>query len=312
MSTPSNDIATVLELLADGLEASAVQLTALSSMDADDSAAVRAAWGSLPAATRERVMSRACDLAEDDPALDFVPLARSAMGDASPMVRRRAAETLWETDDRRVAADLIGLLESDPDEAVRGAAADSLMNFVLLYELGQFHAGQGRDVVAALRHRVEDPDESIDVRARALESLGSRSEPWVDSLITNAYYHDDRRMQLAAVHGMGASADDKWLEYIYEVIGAEDPELRFEAVTAAGSIGAEEATDSVALLLQDEDTEVALAAVRALGEISGPRAIEYLQALRGEAPEGFGDEIEAALEEAVFGMQGRADEDELD
>jgi HEAT repeat protein len=304
-----SDLATLLETLAGGGQETAIQLTALSALSRDEVPVVEEAWRRLPAGTRERVISRAGELAEDDVHLDFVALARIALADSEPAVRRRGAEALWETDHRGVAGDLVKLLRDDPDESVRAAAADSLMHFVLLYELGEFNPAEGRRLVDALRASAENVGESIDVRARAIETLGACSEPWVDSLITTAYYHDDRRMRLASVHAMGASAEEKWLEYVYEALQSDDPEFRFEGANAAGVIGAEEATDAVAALLEDEDSEVALAAVHALGEISGERAIEYLRGFAEHAPAPFQEQIEAAIEEALFAMDGREAED---
>lgn len=311
MTTVQNDLARLLETLASGDEPSSTQISALSSLDARDLPRVREAWEALDPARRERLIGQTTLLAEDDATLDFVAVGRLAMTDPDPAVRRRGVESVWESEDRQVADDLTWLLQNDPDEGVRAAAANSLRGFVLRRELEEFDATQGDQIVAALRGRVEAVDEDVAVRARALEALGFRSEPWVDSLITNGYYHSDDRLRVAAVHAMGASADEKWLEYVYEALQSEDAETRYEAATAAGSIAAEESIDSVAVLLDDGDSDVALAGVLALGEIGGERAAQYLRDFAERAPEGFETSIQEALELALFAAEGSI-EDELD
>lgn len=308
MTAPArNDLARLLELLASGSDTSAAQLAALSGLEAGELQLVEDAWKGLSLPAREEVISRAAGLAEHDPGLNFDALARIALDDAQGAVRRRGAEALWETGDRRMAARLSALLR-DPDESVRAAAAKSLANVVTLYELGQFNAEQGGLIVQALRKRAEDAGESTGVRARALEALGTRSEPWVGALITSAYDHDDPRMRLAAVHAMGSSANEAWLEYVYETLLSDDPELRFEAVNAAAGIASQESIETVAELLDDDDTDVALAAVRALGAIGGSQAVGVLRAFSTRAPEAFQHEITEAIEEGVL-LSDLRDED---
>lgn len=312
MTAAQDDISRLLKTLSSGADPSSTEIAALSALGPVDLPRVREAWEALAPGRRESLIARAAELADDDVSLDFLEMARLAMTDPDPAVRRRGVESVWESEDRHVAADLTWILQNDTDEDVRAAAANSLRGFVLRRELGEFDALQGDQVVAALRARVEAVDEEPQVRARALEALGFRSEPWVDSLITNGYYHSDPRLRVAAVHAMGASADEKWLEYVYEAMQSDDPEMRYEGATAAGSIASEEATDSVAVLLDDEDSDAALAAVTALGEIGGERAAQYLREFAGRAPDGFEGSVREALELALYGMEGASAEDGLD
>ena len=66
------------------------------------------------------------------------------------------------------------MLRSDPDEGVRAAVAEALAGFVLDRELGRFDTAAGDLLVSQLKEVWEARDESVDVRARALESLGPR------------------------------------------------------------------------------------------------------------------------------------------
>ncbi len=311
MTSPASErLSRLFDVLLRGDDPSAVDIALLSSLEGEDLEFAASRWPELSTGARERLLQRANELAEDDVGLDFVALARLAMRDNEPGVRRRGVETLWETEDRRVADELVAVLERDNDAAVREAAGDSLMHFVILAEFEEIDPGTGDRVVAALRGRVEDVREEIGVRAAALEALGPRSEIWVDSLITNAFYHDTPRMRIAAFRAMAASAHEKWLEYIYEGLTSEEAEARFEAAQAAGSIASEEATDSVAVLLDDEDSEVALAAIRALGEISGDDALRYLREFAERAPDAYQEELAVALDSAVFNLSTRDDDDE--
>ncbi|MEX2080210.1 MAG: HEAT repeat domain-containing protein [Dehalococcoidia bacterium] len=310
MSSPApGRLSPVFDALLRGEDPGFGALAQLSSLDGDDLEFARGAWPALSPDARERLLLRANELAEDDATLDFVALARVALKDPSAAVRKRAVEALWETDDRRAARDLVALLEHDPDAAVREAAAESLTHFVILREFEDFDAGEGDAIIAALRGRIEDVAEDVDVRGGALEALGPRTLAWVDSLITNAYYHDAERLRLSAFRAMGASAHEKWLEYIYEGLSSEEPEVRFEAAQAAGLIASDEATEAVGALLDDEDSDVAFAAIRALGEISGPAAQQYLREFAARAPEGFELEVADAMEAATFNLGSRDQDD---
>jgi len=312
MTSAPDDLTRLLDTLAAGDDPSSSQIAALSALESTELPRVRTAWEALTPAWRERLITRATELAEDDVTLDFVQVSRLAMTDPDPAVRRKGVESVWETDDRHVADDLVWILQNDAEEDVRAAAANSLRGFVLRRELEEFDATQGDAIVAALRARVEDVDEDVAVRARALEALGFRSEPWVDSLITNGYYHNDHRLRVASLNAMGASADEKWLEYLYEAIQSDDAELRYEAAVAVGSIAAEEAIDSVAVLLDDEDSDVALAAIEALGEIGGESALQYLREYGERAPDGFAEAVQEAIEMVRFGQEGATADDDYD
>jgi HEAT repeat protein len=278
--------AQALEALAAGAELRSVQIPLFSDISRDETRALREAWPTLPAGAREDLVLRAAELAEDNVELEFASLLRVATADSEAAIRRRAAEGLWESDDPDVARELSTLLESDPDEAVRGAAATALRRFVLLRELDQVPEALGDDVVNALLAAAADETQSIDVRSRALESAGARSLPLVSTLITDAHYDDDRRFRLAALRAMGESADDRWLDILADEAESEDPAFRFEAAVALGQIGAEEGLSTLFGLVEDEDREVALAAVAALAEVATPEAEERLRELieAGEEP----------------------------
>ena len=71
---------------------------------------------------------------------------------------------------------LLGLLQHDPDAAVRAEAAQALGRFVLKAELESPHSPGVERVEEALRRTFEQADEVSEVRGRALEAIGARSD----------------------------------------------------------------------------------------------------------------------------------------
>lgn len=311
-STTSRELAAFLDTLASGEEPAATELVMLSDLDRAEAAQVRDAWPAVPERVRVAVLTRANELAEDNVDLTFAELGKIALDDASPLVRAKASEALWESGDRGTAERLRRVLREDADESVRDAAAASLRQFVVLRELDAFDEREGDAVVAALRAAVEDSAESVAVRAVALESLGARTLPWVSGLIADAYIGDDRRMRIAAVHAMGNSADARWLDYLHEQFYSHDSEMRFEATVAAGGVASGESIDALLPLLDDDDLQVAIAAVEALGEIGADRAVEALRAFADRAPEGMEEAVAAAIEMALESGIASAENDEKD
>jgi HEAT repeat protein len=283
-----------------GERPAASDVARLSGLETPDFEALRGAWLAIAPGAREDLIARAIELAEDNVDLDFTRLARIALGDPLPAIRRKAVESFWESRDRAIARLIVQALRTDPDESVRAAAATALGPFVLLFELGQFDREEGEAVVEALRDHTGASEVSIDVRARAIESLGPRTLPWVDTLIADAYYDDDPRMRIAALRAMGGSAQERWLEFLEEQAISDDAEFRYEAAVAMGAIGSEDAVELLAGMLTDEDTEVVLAAVAALGEIGGEEAAAVLVRFIEQADPALADAAEAALDAARY------------
>jgi HEAT repeat protein len=296
----SAELLRLLDAMARGAQPSAVQLTLLSDLGSEDAAELAAAWLRIPGELREQVVERAAALAEDNVDLDFSALVNVALADPVAAVRRSAVEAAWESRSRQTARLLRNLLESDDDESVRAAAATAMQPYVLATELGEFDPAEGARVVETLKTAWGRSDESLDVRARALESLGALSAPWVTTLINDAYYDGDRRMRVAAVRAMGESASEAWLEYLEETAASDDPELRYETAVALATIGSEAATDVLADLLRDDDPEVVAAAVAGLGQVGGDDAVRHLLDLQPTAEGMLAEAIEEALEAARY------------
>ncbi len=287
----------IKELAGSGTPLAAAKLAGLSSLNAEEASLFAQVWGDLDDRARGKLIQELGELAEDNVDLNFDSVFLIALDDANADVRRAAVEGLCEHEGRDLIDPLIRLLDGDPDARVRAEAALALGRFVLHAEHGDLRPADAERIEVALRRTITDPTEVAEVRARALEALGPRSEDWVRDLIQDAHESHDRRLRISAVHAMGRSCDPAWLDALYAELGSEDPEMRYEAVTAIGSIADPEAVPYVAALVHDDDPEAQEAAIAALGQIGGAVAKEALQALLAEGDERVREAVLAALDE---------------
>lgn len=272
----------------------------LTGLDAAQMAEFRAGWALLNPVQRQELAHALVEMAESHVEYDFRPIFRWLLSDEDAEVRATAIEGLWEDESPALIGPLLHLLRRDPDFRVREAAAISLGRFVLLAELDKVDAREVAPVIEALLEKVRDAREDIDVRRRALESLGYVDEPHIRDLIEAAYYHSDVRMQASALFAMGRSANPRWRPYVLAELESPDPELRYEAALAAGELEIVEAIPPLRALLEDEDIEIRLAAVEALGHIGGPEAERMLIQLMDTADDLVAEAAQAALDELRF------------
>ncbi|MFN0147567.1 MAG: HEAT repeat domain-containing protein [Dehalococcoidia bacterium] len=299
MPPASRSVSQIIEMLQAGSRPSSVQMTALSDLSPEDAARMGTIWPGVAQPLRLDLAARARELAEDNADLHFGALGRIALGDLDPAVQRFAIDALWESEDRMTGAELGRVLLTDPDNSVRAAAASALGPFVLRRELVDADP-PGDALVEALRTAASDSEPSADVRARAIESLGPRTLPWVEELINSAYYDDDRRLRLAAIRAMGGTARDEWVDVLAEQARSDDPEYRYETALALGQIGSDASIDLLVELAEDDDPEVMVAALGALGGVGGPDVIERLKDLGQGAPPHIQEAIAAAIEAATY------------
>lgn len=288
------------ELVDPSDELAVSKLANLSAMEPDETLLFSKAWAETDARRRQRLVKELIDLAEDNVELDFDAVFLIALDDPDPGVRLDAIKGLWEYEGRDLIGSLLGLLERDPDAAVRAEAALSLGRFVLQVEFEGLSGDDARRIEEALRRTISDTREVAEVRGRALESIGARSEGWVRDLIRGAFEDSDRRLRLSAVHAMGRSCDAAWLPDLVAELESDDPEMRFEAAGACGAIADEEATPHLLRLLDDDDAEVQEAAINGLGEIGGTEAREALRLLLDSGDERVQEAAVSALAEIDF------------
>jgi HEAT repeat protein len=195
------------------------------------------------------------------------------------------------------------LLKNDEAAIVREAAATALGKFIYLKELEEIDWGEANLAEEALLETVHLAGENLDVRRRAIESLGYSSDARIPSIIEGAYYSDNEKLQVSALFAMGRSADNRWLPLIMEELDNPLAEIRYEAARASGELEAQGmAGKLIQMLDQDPDLEVQEMILWALGRIGGSAAKEALEAYVESDNEALALAAEDALDELnMFG-----------
>ena len=272
-------------------------------------------FATYPEVKKIALVSALTDLAEADALLDFTPIFRSLLHDSVAEVRRQAIGGLWENEDTALAGIFVHLLHHDVSPDVRAAAAIALGVFLFRSEDGTLDQSIGLAVEDALFSTWYDPDELIEVRRRALESLAFLGDR-VEQLIESAYYHQNQQMRVSSLFAMGRSLEPVWEKYVLTELESDDAALRYEAAIAAGELQLKEAVPFLSALAEEDDVLIAEAAIWALGEIVTPASYSALLSLAENEVllERFRAEISAALDTWMLWAQsvgGSDDDDDL-
>jgi HEAT repeat protein len=280
--------------------------------------ALQAIWPNVPVERKRLLMSRLAETLETSFEVDFSDVALFALQDDDAEVRQRAVETLWENDQPGVMRTFVKLIRDDPDARVRAAAATALGSFVLLGEIEELEETIAKEAEQALLGAYHRADEEIEVRRRALESIGFSSHEEVPILIREAAQHSDPNMKASALFAMGRSSDAVWTPYVIDALTGSEPELCFEAVRAAGEIGITKAVPRLIQFANSKDREIKEMAIWSLGEIGGDEAQGALFALADAETD---DDLLEAIEDAInmaalslgsFGMYVLSSDDDDD
>lgn len=275
-------------------------VTRLSDPTRDEAEAFVVCLAGLSDARRRELLARMVESAEESFELEFAPLFRTCLADADPAVRRSAVEGLWEDERPGLLANLITMLQTDPDAAVRAAVAVALARFVYMAEGDELDPRRATELRAALERAIEDPDEDVEVARRAIESLAFINDERVRGYIDRAYEHSDSRMRESAVFAMGRNADPVWTEAILTELQEGTPALRFEAARASGEMQLRRAVGPLIKMTKEPDAELQAMAVWALGQIGGERAERALNTLAEGEDEVLSAAAAEALEEVKF------------
>ena len=251
------------------------RLSNLSNLFPEELDLLQEAWKEIPAERRRQTIHQLVLLAESSFQLNFDSIFRICLQDPDTVVRARAIEGLKECEDCSVITTLVELIEWDKEEPVRAAAATALGKFALLAELGKVRACYAAKIEDALFAAIDNPEEGIEVRRRAIEAVGSLSLPQVKEIIQQAYQSQDSKLRLSALNAMGRNCDPLWLPILLRELSNPDPEMRFEAVKACGELG-EEVLPYLTACLSDSDIRIQLAVIDSLKEIGGHEAKQAL------------------------------------
>jgi HEAT repeat protein len=277
------------------------RLANLSDLVPDEASAFEEAWRAIDVRRRRQVIHQLIELIEDNVELNFDAVFRVSLSDSDAEVRRSGIRGLWEYEGRDLIPALVARLLEDADEKVRSEAALALGRYALKAEFDDIRASDAGMVDDALRRAIADPDQTTEVRARAVEAVGARSQPWVLEIIDDAYHSDQHRLRVSALHAMGRSSDPRWLSTLFQELTSDNAEMRYEAATACGSLGDDAAVPHLVPLLRDDDTEVQEAAIQALGQIGGTEAKRALEDCLASPEQRVRDAALAAVAEADFG-----------
>ena len=271
-------------------------LSQLSGLVGEDEAAFNETWSFISATRQLDLLNRLSGMADDNPEFDFYSIFCQALSGEEAGIRNQAVQSLWETEDRRTISKLIERLEQDSSDEVRASAAQVLGHFAALADAGKLSTRDTERVWTSLIAALEDGDEPLMVRRRALEAVAVFRDQGLRSWIQWGYDHTESLLRQSAVYAMGRTCDPAWLDILIDEMENEDPSMRYEAANAASDIGEEEALPHLAELVADLDAQVAMAALHSIAGIGGGKAHAMLRAYASDADE---PAIQEAAEEAL-------------
>ncbi len=271
----------------------------LSKLESDQIAELDTVWQRLDAEYRARVIQELVDTSETNFELDFRTLGLYAVEDDDAAVRAAAVELLWTDETLEGMRTLLNLAFEDDSSAVRAQAASALGKYILLGELDDLPETQTAACVDACFAMFHNEDEDIEVRRRALESLGNASRDGVNEAILEGYHSQERAFKIGALFAMGKSFDHEWSSMVQHELNSPDSEVRYEAARAAGEIGIEEAVPKLSRMVHEPDRDIQEVCIWALGEIGGKEVTRILQRLMDDPAYAIDEAMIESLEDAL-------------
>lgn len=276
------------------------KLYILSGLSKGEMETFRGAWPQLPVERRRTILRTLVEIVEASFEADFNAIFRFCLRDEDEEVRAQAIEGLWEDESVSILRSLVDLLQKDPSFLVRAKAAAGLGRFVLLAELEELDSQLGAEVREALHYTINNFQEVLEVRRRAVEAIAFSGEEGVRKIIEDAYQDEAQKMRVSAVFAMGRSVDPHWSQTLLRELKNPDPEMRYEAARACGELEFRGAVPLLARLLNDADREVQGVAIWALGQIGGQEARRLLRACCESDDETVAEAAKEALGELEF------------
>ncbi|MFN8529621.1 MAG: HEAT repeat domain-containing protein [Anaerolineae bacterium] len=248
---------------------------------------------------RRWLMRQLVEIGEANFEFDYTGAARVGLNDPDAVVREAAVEAMWEDESTELLIRLLDIAQWDDARDVRAAATQAIGRFILLGELGEFpesDALKAQDVVIGI---LNNEDEEIEVRRRALEAIANSSNDIVEGAIRDAYESHERPMRISSIFAMGRSCDEQWNEIVMHELDSADTEIRYEAARAAGELMLTEAIPALSRMAFESDRELQDNAIWSLGEIGGKEALRVLNLLAGDAREADDEDLLEAVEDAI-------------
>jgi HEAT repeat protein len=292
----------IAELVDESQPFSPKRLRAFSDLDNTSLEKLKQSWSAISINRKITLLEDLEDLTEADTLVCCDAVAKFAMQDDEPRVRCQAIHLLWDCEDTSLIPAFMELLENDPAESVRAAAASALGKFILLGELEEIPKEKSAPVVAKLLEIVQRKPEG-EIQRKALESLGYSCEDIVPQLITQAMQRDDAEWTASALFAMGRTLDNRWDKTVLEHMNHPDQSIQIEAIRAAGELELSAANELLFDMLDDEDvdSELLYHIYWALSKIGGKGVRERLeQELEETVDEDLMDVLDMALENLDF------------
>ncbi|MBI5876667.1 MAG: HEAT repeat domain-containing protein [Chloroflexi bacterium] len=277
-----------------------VDLQVLSNPDARSIAEFKTEWPKLPP-ERKRVLIQAMeDAAEETVQSEFSDLLLTLLDEPDDIVRAAVVRGLWEVDTPSFGKRLLTMAARDTSAPVRAAAAAGLGEYLMEAEENERSIPQSKPITDCLLARFHDPNEDLEVRRRALESVAYSGDERAHSAIQEAYDEGDSDMRESSLYAMGRSGDTSWTPIVIRELKNPAASLRYEAAIAAGELSASDALAQLIKMVQDPDGQVRESAVWALGQIGGREARRVLEAVLESDDEELQEAAEDALAELEF------------
>ncbi len=277
-------------------------LRAFSDMDSTSLQILKQSWANIPDNRKIALLEDLEELMEADTLVCCDGLAEFAMQDDHPGVRAQAIPLLWECEQPHLIKSFLSILDQDPVEEVRAAAAAALGKYVLLGELEEISREKTDPVVARLLDIVRQQPAG-QIQRKALESLGYSSDASIPQLIKQAMQQEDPRWIASALFAMGRSLDDRWEDTVMDHLKHNDLAVQIEAVRACGELEMTGALDVLFDLLDEDDLDMELLyqIYWSLSKIGGKGVRERLERELDEAiDEDQMDILDMALENLDF------------
>ena len=276
----------------------ATDVLKLSDIDRGTAAAILPMLRSLPTDARRFVARQMLEQSETNVELDFSRVMRQFVEDSDAEIRVLAIQGLWEDETPYFADQLLKMLETEFDPAVRGAIVEGLGRFSYLAVIGNIDDERASRIHQTLMD-IFQSDEQVAVRRRALESLAYFDDEEVEEAIAEAFDSIIHDLHISSIFSMGRNLSPRWFPTVVSEMQNSDPEIRFEAVRASGEIGDERTVDLLLDLVDDEDAEVRMAAIAALGQIGGKVAVGALRRLARDGDPVARETAQEALNQAL-------------
>lgn len=286
---------------------SARYLYRLSDITPEDLERLASIWDQVPSWRRKALMEDIEMLGERDTLLSFEDVARFALQDRQPEVRKPAVRALWVYEQPKLIPTFLKMLENDPDPDVQATVASALGQFIYMGEVDEIPAEIFHEVEDRLLALYDRSTEIPELQRSIVEALGFSSRDDIQPLIEAASREQSLEWQTCALFAMGRSADTRWQSYVLERLDSAAPEIRAEAARAAGEIEIDEAVPQLMKMIKDSDKKVAAASIWSLSQIGGRGVRQALERLyRSTDDDEQAELLEAALDNLAFteGVEG--------